>query len=170
MQRLADLRSTVSDLDSASALFNRLAANVLKLEAKNAAFERRLADLKLIHESQTAELRAAIQEDSGSLLAFIDANRSLFQDPRKAKTSLGTFGLQTASELAVTDQDALLEALLEAGYEECYKAVYSLVKPAIRKRLVAGEKLPGASIRSGDTAVFSVDRALIQQARQEQQA
>lgn len=169
MQRLADLRSTVADLDSASALFNSLAANILKLEAKNAAFERRLADLKLIHERQTAELRDAIQSDSAELLAFIDANRALFRSPRKVKTSLGSFGLQTAGELAVSAPDKLLQTLLEYNYEDCFKTIRTLVKPAIRARLQAGETLPGVAIRAGDTAVYKVDRALIEQARQQQQ-
>ncbi len=168
MQRLADLRTTLT-LDSATELFNRLARAVLALEAKDAACERRLADLKLIHERQTAELREAIQADSAKLTAFIEANRHLFKDPRKVKTSLGAFGLQAASELLVNNQEALLNAIMENGYDDCVKVVRTLIKPAIRKRIDAGEKLPGAAVRSGDTAVYAVDRALIDKARKGQQ-
>lgn len=170
MQRLADLRSTVTDLDSASDLFNRLAKSVLTLEAKNASFERRIADLKTTHEHITAELKASIQDDAAELTAFIDANRHLFASPRKVQTSLGAFGLQKVSDLVVLDQEALLTALFERGYDDCFKTTRSAIKPAIRKRIAAGESLPGAAIREGDTAVYTVDRALINQAREEHQA
>jgi phage host-nuclease inhibitor protein Gam len=170
MNRLSDLRDSPATMDEATVLFNNLARNILTVEARSAALEKRIATLKAQHEAATADLASAIQEDAQALTRFIELNRPLFKNPRKVKTSFGSFGLQTVSELVVTDQEKVVEALLDRGYEDCFKTVTTLVKPPIKARLEAGEKLIGVSVKTGDTAVYKVDRALIQNARKNEEA
>jgi hypothetical protein len=166
MERLADLRPVPLSLDDATAIFNRLAERTLVLEARNASFEKRVARLKAQHEESCSKLVSDIDDHALALTSFIETNRGLFNDPRKVKTSLGSFGLQTVSELKITDEDLLVQHLLGSGYDDCYEVVRKPIKAPVKARIKTGETIPGAIVVEGDTAVYKVDRALIAKARE----
>lgn len=152
-------------LDDATAIFNRLAERTLALESRNAVLEKRIARLKAQHEESCASLVSDIEDHSSALTAFIETHRDLFSDPRKIKTSLGSFGLQTVSELKITDADQLLQYLMDKGYDDCFEVVRTPVKTSVKARIKTGEIIPGAVVNEGDTAVYKVSKALIDQAR-----
>jgi hypothetical protein len=165
-QRLADLRNDIATMEEAKQVFDDVAYLTIKLAAQDAALEKRIAKIKTDHESETADDRA-LMADGGAILArFIEQHKDLFQDPRKVKTSLGSFGLQTVCELAIDNPEALEKFLVKAKLEDCFELAFRLVKIAIRKRLEAGEKIPGARLNQGDTAVYKVEKTLVDQARQ----
>lgn len=166
--RIADLRPDLTTLDDARAHFDTLARCVIALRAKDAACEKRIAEIKARHNEIADPLRAEIAELETQLLAFISANRKLFQSPRKVKTSLGAFGLQKVSELVVADPEGLATFLFENGYSECVKTVTKLLAPAIRTRVEDGENLPGCHIKTGDTAVYSVTKTLHEEPENDQ--
>jgi hypothetical protein len=64
-------------------------------------------------------------------------------------------------------REALVEALMDLGYEDCIETRRSLAKAAIKKRIEGGELIPGARILSGDLATYTVDKALVDAAREE---
>lgn len=166
-ERMKDLRATIATLDQAKATFNELAALELEIAKADAAFEHKVAKLKAAHAEHLAskvELHDSLAE---SLVAFIAANKGLFANPRKVKTDLGTFGLQTVTDLVVTDEAALIESIDQQGYSECIKETRSPVKKLIAARIESGEHFPGCQIRTGDTAVYNVKKALVDQAREE---
>ncbi len=165
-ERIADLRSGIQSLDVARAVFDNLALHTLKLAAQDAAFEKRVANLKSFHSAATAGDRDYISNTGLALAQFITQHQNLFKNPRKIKTSLGSFGLQSVSELLISDPVRLEERVMDLGYDDCFERVIKFLKPAIKKRLETGEKLPGARIVSGDTAVYKVDKSLVDEARQ----
>jgi len=164
--RLADLRSTITDLEGAKRALGVLAGIECGLASADARFERRVHVLKTQHEERTAEERALAQSIRGQLAAYIDANKGLFAKPKKVKTEHGEFGLRTVTDLVVTDETALLEALLQLGYDDCYQVARKPLKTPIKERLKAEEQIPGCTLRTGDTAVYSVSKALIEEARE----
>jgi hypothetical protein len=157
----------ITTLDQAKATFNELAAVELEIAKADAAFEHRIAKLKASHIEATADKTALHADLAEMLVAFVANNKSLFKDPRKVKTNMGAFGLQTVTDLLITDLDALDAAILERGYEGCMEVKRSPVKKAISARIAAGEQFPGCTVRSGDTVVYAVKKALVDQAKQE---
>jgi hypothetical protein len=166
MPRLADLRSNLRTIDDARSCFDRLARLELDVAKADAAFEARIAALKMAHEEKTAEDRATHDALADELRAFIETHQALFADPRKVETSLGSFGLQRVTELDVQDEAAALASCQEQDLQDCWKTITKLVLTAIRKRLDAGGVIDGVAIRAGDTAVYRVAKSLLDEARQ----
>ena len=163
--RLADIRTET--LDDAKATFRDLAQATLRMERRAAGAEVRIAAIKdklALDNHADAEVRAVAE---ASLSAFILAHRDMFKRPRQVATEFGRFGLRDATRLEVDDAEALVEALMDLGYEDCIETRRSLAKAAIRKRIEGGELIPGARILSGDLATYTVDKALMDQAREE---
>lgn len=164
--RISDLRECVKCIEDARVLFDRLAQIEIDLAAKDAAFEKRVAKLKAEHEIGTKEQRKNLADDAEALAKFIEQNKTLFVDPRKSKTSFGAFGLQTVSELSIYNETALSAFVREAKFTDCYIRVITLVKKAIKKRIESGASILGARVVTGDTAVYKVEKTLIDQARE----
>jgi len=165
MERVADLRMDIHDLDQARRVFDDVALLTIALAKKDAAFENRIAKLKAEHDAATCDDRAILADGGEMLARFIEQNKDLFADPRKVKTSMGSFGLQAVSELVIDNPVRLERYLVENKIEDCFELAFRTIKTAVRKRLEVGEKMPGARIVSGDTAVYKVDKALVDQAR-----
>ena len=165
MERVADLRMDIHDLDEARRCFDEIALRTISLAKQDAAFEKRVAKLKLEHADATRDERVITGTGTDLLARFIEQHKDLFADPRKVKTSMGSFGLQAVSELVIENQVRLERYLVENKIEDCFELAFRTIKTAIRKRLEVGEKIPGARIVSGDTAVYKVDKALVDQAR-----
>lgn len=165
MERVADLRMDINNLDQARRVFDDVALLTIALAKKDAAFENRIAKLKAEHESETRDDRALLVAGEDMLARFIEQHKDLFADPRKVKTSMGSFGLQAVSELVIDNPVILGRYLVKNKIKDCFELAFQTIKKAIRKRLEAGEKMPGARIVSGDTAVYKVDKTLVDQAR-----
>ncbi len=163
MNRIADARTTLT-LDDAKALMGEIAAQECAIIAHTTRAQRRIdqikSDLDCSINAHQAEALAARER----LSEYILAHRELFQNPRKIKCAHGEFGLQTVTDLIIEDEPTLINALMEHGYDDCFISTAKPVKKAIRKRLEAGEGIPGAVIRTGDTAVAVVNRDLLDQA------
>lgn len=160
--RLADFR--LADIDQAKDTMREIALIEKRLAVQSARFEKRIADLAAQHEAETEGRRLALESLRSDLSVFIEANKQLFADPRTVKTEFGEFGLRTVTELAIVDEETVLQSVLERGYEDCFETVKNLVKTAIRKRLLAKENIPGCLIRTGDTVVCKVSKSLIDEA------
>jgi len=163
--RISDLRNDIADIDAARAVFDELAMLIIKLTALDAALEKRMAKLKLDHADANAGLISGIREQERRLARFIEQNKALFKDPRKIKTNLGSFGLQAVSELVIEDPDLLEKYLVRTELKDCFKVLFSPIKPAIKKRVEAGSKIPGVRVVDGDTAVIKVDKAILDSAK-----
>ncbi len=167
MNRLADLRIPLKSLDDARKAFDSLAMLIIKTAAREAACEKRIARLKHEHDVSTEADRKQIQTLEADITAFIQGNKQLFKDPRKVQTAMGSFGLQAVSDLIIVDEEVLLKHLVGKQMKDCYETVEKLIKKAIKKRIEAGESMPSAKINKGDTAVYKVDKSLIDAAKNE---
>jgi len=167
MNRIADLRSTIETLEEARETFRDYALCVKHIAAEDAKFERQIAQRTATHDQRTAPLKQQAEDLKLGLACFITANPGLFEKPRTVKTDFGEFGLRTVTELAITDRDAMLEACCDRGYDDCFERVLKPVKTAVRERIKAGEQFPGCTLKTGDTAVCKVAKALLDEAREE---
>jgi len=161
--RLADTRTMT--LDDAKAAFADLAQAQLRVERRAAAAEVKIATIKARLVDDNAVDGAIVKVAAERLTAFILANRPLFEQPRQVKTEYGRFGLRDATRLEVQCEDVLIEALLDRGYDDCLVTRRTLVKDRIRTRIEAGEDLPGVRVLTGDVATYTVDKALVEEAR-----
>lgn len=167
MNRIADLRSTVKSMAEAVELFRQWVLTTKVLAVAKARVEKRIAELKQQHLEANSGRLSALAEMRERLVAYINANRNQFHKPRTYKDELGEFGLRTATELHIADEAALLQDLMEKGYDDCYETVHRPLAKAIRKRMKDGERFPGCTLNSGDTAVCIPSKALIDEACRE---
>jgi phage host-nuclease inhibitor protein Gam len=148
-------------------LFDSLARSEISLAAKDAKFEKRIADIKAAYSAETDELRSTIAEQAKALAAYIMCHQDAFVDPRKVKSSFGTFGLQAVNSVEVTDEEACIASVLRRKLDNCYKQTTKLLRDGLRKELEAGTNIPGCKLNDGDTATYSVDKTLIAAAKKE---
>jgi hypothetical protein len=167
MERLKDCRPIITTLSQADQVMAEIARLECAVAVADAKAEKRVAEIKAANDAATLQDRTAMAGLKAALGGFIESNRNLFDRPRKRRTAFGSYGLQTVSELVVTNPDAVLADLIQRGYEDCLKTVRSLVKPAIAARLQDGETLPNCCLFSGDTAVMKVSKSIIDEAREQ---
>jgi hypothetical protein len=166
MQRIADLRTTIENLDDADLVLQQIAQAECRIAKEEAKLELLITDAKARHAERILEIKVQHITLAERLAAFIESARGLFVRPRKRKTDFGSYGLETVTEVRIADEDALVERLLELGYEDCLKVTHKPVKQALKDRIAAGETFPGVQVVSGDTAVYKVAKALLDEARE----
>ena len=164
--RLADLRTPIGDIESAKAVFARIAELEKTVAVRDAKLELRVAKMKAEHGGELGEIITELNELGAELCAFISANRSLFNAPRKIKTDFGSFGLQTSSEVVVKNEEKFIEWAGVENHLELLKTSVKPDKPAIKSAIESGAKLPGVELRTGDTAVYKVAESIIKAARE----
>jgi hypothetical protein len=166
MIRLADLRSTITDLESAKKKGQEIALKTIAIEKSKAALEDKIAKLKAAHEEATAETRAALDADKAALSTWIAANPDKFQKPRTVKTEFLEFGLRTVTDLVVSDEPAAINHCLanDGLLGDVVVTVHKLDKTQARAAIAQGNVIPGCQVRTGDTCVCKVNKALIDEA------
>lgn len=164
--RLADTRSmTMAD---AEADFAELAQATLRMERRAAMAEVRIAQIKDRLVADNAPDMARVKEAEARITQYVMTHRDEFERPRQHATDFGKFGLRTPPpRLQVADEETAIEALLDLGYDDCVQTVHKLDKPAVTKRIQAGELIPSCTVETGEVATYTVDRALVKQAREE---
>ena len=167
MKRIADARINIQSIEDAAAVMEHIATIACEVAAEEARAEKKIVAIKSDLTARTAAAREDLQSLEQQLSEFILANKPLFQKPRRHKTNFGEFGLQTSTELTITNDDLLREHLMTQGYHDCMKVVRSILKGKVVERIDAGEDMPGAQIRTGDTAVYKVSKALLAEAKGE---
>lgn len=167
MKRLIDMRSNIKTLEDADALMNTIAAVTCTVELEEARAEKKILQIKLQHEAKVEPVKADLKIAEANLAAFILANKDLFKRPRKRKCEGGSYGLQTAKGVDIFNEEQLVQYCLDCGYDNCLEPKYKPVKAEIEKRLKDKEGVPGAILKTGDTAVYRVEPALIKKATAE---
>lgn len=161
--KLADTREMT--LDYAVEIHRRLAQVEIELAVKEAHTERRIAKIKAEHQKAVAGLEAERQSLIQELTAYILMHPEQFEKPRAIRTDFGRFGRRKVSNVAIIDQDRVVQWALDNGYTDAVKTVHRIVKPALAKRIRAGESVPGAALREGEEAFYAVDKSLIDAAK-----
>ena len=161
---LKDLREQIKTVEDADHEFENLAMLEIDIAKIEAACEKKLADVKADY-ARTLDGFQVMRESSVKRLAsFVDANRSLFQKPRRRRTMWGTYGLTDASKAKIISKDAAIAHCLANDWNDCLKKTIRLLSKPLRDRLQAGEVCPGARLVSGDVAGYTVKKELIEKA------
>ena len=163
MERIADFRNVIPDLDAAKNMFDSIAILEKSLAVKRAKFEKRVAEMTAALDEEMADECSSLDSLKNQLAVFIESHPAHFENPRKIKTSCGSFGLETVSAVEITDAKELIAHLLEQGYDDALKVVHTPFKPAIMQRIKAGETIPGCRLLAGDTVVIKVNRTFLRE-------
>jgi len=165
MPHLTDTR--LLTLDDARATLEALAHCEVRIAQVNARAEKKINEIKSAAETALAPERDLKSQLEQKLTAFILNNRGLFEKKRSQETSFGTFGLRKAANtLTVEDAETVIQWALDQGYDDLVETTRVLVKDAVKRRLAAGEQVPGCSIPVGDFAFYKVAKALLDEARE----
>ncbi len=160
--KLADTRTQT--LESARQCIEQIAHAECRIASKCARYEKAIAAAKSRFEEETAGEQDLIAVRSAQLTQFILSHPEQFAKPRAIKTEFGSFGLRNVSNVEITDHEALTQFARDNGYTDLVKVTETLIKPAIRARLEAGELIIGASIASGEEAFYKINKALLESA------
>lgn len=162
---LKDLRDGLKSMEEADREFENLAMLEIDIAKIEAACEKKLADVKAEY-ARTLDGFSVMRDASVKRLAsFVDANRLLFQKPRRRKTQWGTYGLTDASKAKITNKDEAIKHCIANDWNDCLKKTIRLLSKPLRDRLQAGETCPGARLLTGDVAGYTVKKELIETAR-----
>jgi hypothetical protein len=163
---LKDLRDSLKTIDDADREFENLAMLEIDIAKIEASCEKRIAEVKAEY-ARTLDGFTVMRDSSVKRLAsFVDANRSLFQKPRRRKTQWGTYGLTDASKAQIDNKDDAIKSCIEQGWKDCIKTTLTLLSKPLRDRLIAGENCTGARLVSGDVAGYTIKKELIDKAKE----
>lgn len=161
-QRMTDGRDTaLAEMDALLADIFQARLAILRAEA---AAEARIAKVREALDAETAPARQRLELAEARLSAAVHANRDAFRKPRMRVTAWGKYGLRASTRLSVADPDGLVEFAKDHGYTDLYRVLESLDKPAITKRLQAGQSLPGCTLDQGEASEYKLDPAALQEA------
>jgi hypothetical protein len=155
---LADTRTTT--LDDAKTIFANLAQAEISLAKLDAQYELKIAKLKAEHDANATTLRLVRDAHAHRLTTFILANPDKFVKPRAVATDFGRFGRRTVSNVEILDPAEVVTWAVLTQSLDTIKTTQSPIKPAIAKRLRAGETIPGCRMVDGEEAFYAVDKAL----------
>jgi len=163
--RIADLRGCPENITQAKVLFEQIAGLEVDLAVEEARTEKRIAVLKKNHEAKVAGRKAVRDRLAEKLAAFIRGNTDLFRKPKKVKTPFGSFGLQKVSEVRLLVDDVVVVNNLKIlQFESAVQTLEKLDKPELKRILQNGFDIPGTRLLTGETAVYKVDKALVDEA------
>lgn len=159
--RLTDPRD--QDLARAEQLMHDIFQARLAILRREAAGEAQVSEIREQVRLDTATYRAALELHEAQLSALILAHQDAFARPRMHTCKWGTYGLRSSSRLEILDEAAVLAWARERGYVDVIKVVESVIKPAVSRRLNAGEDVPSCRIETNQASEYKLDPALIEQ-------
>lgn len=145
----------------AAAMLDRYAALFVDVQKRNAKTAKAVAKLQESGAAEVAPSISEMKEIELELAIFARENQVLFADKRKLKTAMATLGLQRTSETLVADAEALIAWAKKMGYDDLFKSTESVVKAACKKRLDAGQELPGVSKDEHENINITVAKHLL---------
>lgn len=147
----------------ADALFGKYAKTILDITAIAARAD---ADKARIEAEKTRKIEGLQREADvykRELERYITANPERFQNPRKRKHELGTYGYHTVrAQISIID-DLLVNFALANNRPELIVTTHKIVKDAVREAVTAGEILPGVtSTPAGERINLTVKKEAIE--------
>lgn len=155
MNRVKDLR--IKSLEEAKVIMTKWAKIVARIKLLEARAKSKIATINDELQKDRVPLSEQAGALAGDLTEYINANRGQFKKPRKVRCDGGSFGLQDAKGIEITDEAALMEHLLENGYDDCYTITRTPVKKALEERLKNKCALPGVTLAKGETIVLKAE-------------
>jgi len=162
---LADTRTlTIEDAKETLRLLSEVSCKVEALKARRNLMIHRI---KTETEQKVKDLQAAVPELKGRLTAYIMAHQDQFKNPRAIETDFGKFGMRKCgNKLEIEDEEAVIEYAMENGYEDLVVTTHKLQLDAVKRRIKDGDEIPGCSMPGGETAFYSISKALLESSKQ----
>jgi phage host-nuclease inhibitor protein Gam len=145
----------------AAAKLDRYATLFVDVQKRNAKTAKAVAKLQEAAAAEVAPSLTEMKEIELALATFARENQVLFEKKRKIKTALAALGLQLTSEILIADPEALIAWAKKRAFDDLYKVTETCVKSACKKRLDAGEKLPGVSKDEHENINITVAKHLL---------
>ena len=157
---MLDTRPVVSLTPAqADELFRQIAMLTHKANKISADYEKKIGELKVKADNELAPIRSNISQLAKKLSDYISVHKERFNSPRQRKTEYGTYGLRSVANLELTDPDAALAAVKEQ-HIPALVVTEKLDKKAVAKALADGAVIPGAEMRRGEIASYTVSKDL----------
>lgn len=167
-ERLKDLRTSIRNIEQADAEFACLAKCEIQMAKIDAEAEEKIAQIKAA--ADCAKELASAQADicRKNLAAYIESHPGEFSKPRKRKTDWGTYGLHTATKVNVFDKDAAIIACDsdELLRDYCLRKTITVLTGPVGRLLKEGSEIPGCELQSGEVAICTVKKELLDDARE----
>jgi len=164
-QRLKDLRLSIQTIEQADAEFATFAKAKIECARIDADAEAAIARIKGTADCEKEYHQAVIDKAERELAAYIESHPDEFSKPRKRKTDWGTYGLHTATKVNVFDKDAAILHCEINGFADCLKTSITLLTAKVKERLDAGEQIDGCELQSGDIALCTVKKELLDEVK-----
>lgn len=166
-ERLKDIRLSIQNMEQAEAEFATLAKAKIECAKIDATAEAHIASIKATADCEKEYHQAVIAKAERDLAAFIEANPDQFSKPRKHKTDWGTFGLHTVTNVNVYDKDAtILHCECNEARRDCLRTTITVLTTPIGQLLKEGHDIPGCELITGDTAICTVKKELLDKAKE----
>lgn len=165
-QRLKDLRKSIKNVSEADAEFAVLAMMEIDNARLDAECEAEIAKLKALCDVLKESNTAVIEASRANLAAFIESHPEEFSKPRKRKTDWGTYGRHTATKVNVFDKDAAILHCEVNGFADCLKTSITLLTSEVKNHLEGGDEIPGCELQSGEVALCTVKKELLEKAKE----
>lgn len=149
----------------ADQLLDEIARQTIDNAVTEAEAERRIADIKANAATVRGFRRKQIEDAAAELERYIQAHPERFVRPRARKTSLGSYGLRTVSNVAIADDEAVIAYAKKHNRTELIKITYTVVKDQVKQAAAAGEEIPGVLVQSGERSFYTVTKSLIDEAK-----
>lgn len=158
--KLADNRKYKSmTVEEADALFEKVAHLEIRANKVRAAYEKKIADLKLNCERELETLNMELEWAGEELCAYILANPKRFITPRQRKTEYGQYGLRSVSSLSITNATSAIADVKAQGIDAVITKE-SLDKKALERAIKGGASIKGVSWDKGEIASYKVTKVL----------
>jgi hypothetical protein len=165
-ERLKDLRTSIQNIGQADAAFATYAKAKIAMARIDAEAEEKIAQIKAEAECAKENHEIFALHAERSLAAYVESHPHEFEKPRKRKTDWGTYGLHTATKVQVFDKDAaILHCDCEEALRDCLKTTVTLLTTPLAKVLKEGREIPGCELLSGDVAICTVKKELLDEAK-----
>lgn len=165
-ERLKDLRTSIQTIEQADAAFATLAKAEIEMARIDAECEAEIAKHKAFGEVAKEHHAEQAEAARADLAAFIESHPAEFSKPRKRKTDWGTYGLHTATKVRVFDKDAAIAHCIAEGLNDCLRRTITVLTKPVGELIKDGTEIDGCELSSGDTAICTVKRELIQEAKE----
>lgn len=165
MKRLQDNREAIAmTAEEADAVMQRIAEISVSMTAEAAQYEEQITTIKSAAAEASKQFNGMLAPLEEQLTAYINAHPERFAKPRMRKTDFGSYGLRSVTKLEITDENAALMSVKAQGIP-AYTVIEKLDKKAIEKAISDGKEITGAEVRSGELAKYTVAKALLDQAK-----
>ena len=145
------------------------AANAkLRIVKEKAICDARVAKTKLAMAARIEPVEKSAVDAEGKVISFLLAHKGEWTSRKKKtiETTVAKMGFRKCSDTVIEDPEAVVAWARENGYTDVFEDVSPKIKKAaLRKRIEAGEEVPGARVDSDFEPFCEPTKTLLDEAK-----